>query len=125
MTSSCSYSNHVQIWRFLEDSWLEKSPLLLEYPILHNNVSHKNTLVADLSSVSAPNFQFSRAIIGDKLKEWLHVMERLTDISLSEATNYKSDLSIQKKSVKSLYMDLMNGDTRFFRGYLWRLTIHN
>ena len=77
--------------------WLGDLPLAQQYPSLYNLVHHKNVLVANVLMM----VQLSDS--PDKFV-W-----KLTPSGLF--------------TVKLMYLDLMNGHTRFLRKYLWKLKI--
>ena len=69
--------------RFWEDSWLGGMPLSLQYSSLYNIVQRKNVLVASVLGAAHPNVAFRRALTGDKWDRWLHLVDRLMDVTLS------------------------------------------
>ena len=75
--------NGLQV-RFWEDVWLGENSFADEYPTLYNVVRHKNVLVANVLASIPLNIEFTRRIIGDKWTAWLHLVERITHVSLSE-----------------------------------------
>src|SRR5664279_197536 len=99
--------------RFWEDPWLGGTPLSLQYPILYNIVRRKNVTVFDVLSQNPPNVTFRRNLIGDKWDAWLHLVERLMNISLNDYDDvFRWNLTISGGfTVKSLYEDFMNGHT--------------
>ena len=114
--------NGLQV-RFSE--WLGNNSLADEYPTLYNVVRHKNVRVANgLASVPL-NIVFTRRIVGDKWTAWLHLVERITQVSLSDEPDvFRWSLTTTGTfTVKSLYADFLNGHTRFLWKYLWRLKI--
>ena len=63
--------------------------------------------------------------MGDKWTAWLHMVERLMAVSLTmEPDTYAWKLTSSRVfSVKSLYLEHMNGITRFNKNYLWELKV--
>ena len=111
--------------RFWEDTWLGDNPLSMQYPSLFNIVHHKNVLVADVLSYAPLNIEFRRALTGQKWTAWTHLVERLMFVSLtSEEDLFKWNLTPNGSfSVKSMYLQCMNGHTPFLRKYLWKLKV--
>ena len=69
---------------FWEDTWLGDRPLSEEYPSLFNIVRRKNVTVEDALSSTPLNIGFRRALIGNKWNRWLHLVERLMTVQLSD-----------------------------------------
>lgn len=111
--------------RFWEDVWMGDLPLSQQYPSLYNIVQHKNVLVSTVLANTPLNISFRRGLNDHKWMEWLHLCQRLISVTLSS----EPDRFIWKLtdsgvfSVKSMYLDLMNGHTRFLCKYLWKLKI--
>jgi hypothetical protein len=68
--------------RFLEDTWLGRVPLKLQYPTLYNIVWHKQATIASILSTTLLNVSFRRALVGNKLLEWQHLVARIANIQL-------------------------------------------
>jgi hypothetical protein len=111
--------------RFWEDVWMGDMPLSQQYPALYNIVQHKNVLVSTVFATVPINISFRRGLNDQKWLQWLHLCQRLMTISLTS----ESDKFIWKLNdsgmftVKSMYLDLMNGHTVYLRKYLWKLKI--
>ena len=71
------------------------------------------------------NIAFRKGLTGQKWNDWLHLCARLMEVNLSN----EKDIFIWKLNpsgiftVKSMYLDLMNGHARFLKKYLWKLKI--
>ena len=66
---------------------------------------------------------FRRALTGNKWDNWLHLVERLMQVNLTDEQdvfNWRLTSS-DTFSVKSMYLDLLNGQTRFLRKYIWKI----
>jgi hypothetical protein len=111
--------------RFWEDTWLGDAPLANQFPNLYAIVNHKNVTVASSFTENGLNISFRRNLHGDKWLSWLDLVERLMDIQLTD----EKDTFIWKLtdsgqfSVRSLYAELLNGNTRFLRKYLWKIKV--
>jgi hypothetical protein len=111
--------------RFWEDIWLGDTSLAQQYPSLYNIVQRKNVLVANVLANAPLNIVFRRVLSGNKWNDWLHLCQRLMMVQLSDNPDkfvWKLTTS-HVFTVKSMYLDLMNGHTRFLRTYLWKLKI--
>jgi hypothetical protein len=111
--------------RFWEDVWLGNVPLSQQYPSLYNIVQHKNVLVSTVLAQTPLNITFRRSLNEPKYIEWLHLCQRLMAINInSEPDKFVWRLTDSGLfTVKSMYLDYMNGHTRFLRKYLWKLKI--
>jgi hypothetical protein len=106
--------------RFWEDVWLGEHSLAHQYPSLYNIAQTKNVLVADVLGQAPLNIAFRRSLTGNKWTNWLHLCRRLMRIHLNEDQDkFVWNLTTNGLfTVKSLYMDEMNGHTRFLHKYL-------
>jgi hypothetical protein len=111
--------------RFWEDTWLGNKPLATQYPELYSIVNRKQVLVADVLSHTPINITFRRSLVGDKWVKWVHLLNRLIQIQLSnEQDKFVWNLTRSGCfSVKSMYLDLMNGNTTYLRKYIWKIKV--
>jgi hypothetical protein len=81
--------------------------------------------VADVLSSNPINIHFRRALTGTKWVRWLHLVERLMDVTLNDNDDvFLWNLTNTKVfTVKSLYLDLMNGHTPFLKKYIWKMKV--
>jgi hypothetical protein len=113
------------IFVFLEDISLGDISLAQQYPALYNIVQRKNVLVATVLAQNPLNIAFRRAFNENKWNQWINLCQRLMMVQLTNTP----DKFVWKLtdsgtfSVKSMYLDLMNGHTPFLRKYLWKLKI--
>jgi hypothetical protein len=109
--------------RFWEDTWIGAEPLASQYPNLYAIVNHKNVIVASAVKEDGLNISFRRNLAGDRWTSWLELVERIMDVNLNdERDTFKWNLTESGQfSVKSLYVELLNGNTKFLRKYLWKL----
>jgi hypothetical protein len=71
------------------------------------------------------NISFRRNLAGDRWLSWLDLVERLMDIHLTDEKDafiWKLTESSQF-SVRSLYAELLNGNTKFLRKYFWKIKV--
>jgi hypothetical protein len=110
---------------FWEDSWLGDGPLASQYPSLYAIVNYKNVTVANTIKEDDLNISFRRNLADDRWLAWLDLVERLMDIHITD----EKDTFIWKLtdsgqfSVRSLYAELLNGNTKFLRKYLWKIKV--
>jgi hypothetical protein len=104
---------------FWEDVWLGQTPLAQQYPSLYNIIQHKDVLVATVLAQSPLNICFRRGFNDHKWNQWLHLCQRLATVNLSnEQDRFVWNLTDSGVfTVKSFYLDLINGHTRFLRNY--------
>ena len=110
--------------RFWEDTWLGDSPLAQQYPLLYNIANHKQVLVAQ--ALTQPlNINFRRTLTTNKWEQWLHLVSRLMDVNLStEPDKFLWSLTTSGAfTVKSMYLDFLNGHTKFLKKYLWKIKV--
>jgi hypothetical protein len=105
--------------------WLGDTPLSHQYPALYNIIQHKNVLVSTVFATELINISFRRGLNDNKWVQWLHLCQRLITIYLtSEPDKFIWKLTDSGIfSVKSMYLDWMNGHTVYLRRYLWKLKI--
>jgi hypothetical protein len=88
-------------------------------------VNYKNVTVANTIKEDGLNISFRRNLAGDRWLAWLDLVERLMDIHLTD----EKDTFIWKLtdsgqfSVRYLYAELLNGNTKFLRKYLWKIKV--
>jgi hypothetical protein len=70
--------------RFSEDKWLGNHELKVQYPDLFNIVRHKHATVAEVLNEASLNVSFIKSLVGNKLREWNHLVGRVPDNSTSE-----------------------------------------
>jgi hypothetical protein len=102
---------------FWEDCWLGDKPLAQQYPSLYNIVQHKDVTVANFLSGFHLNIAFVRTLTPHKWSRWIDLVQRLMDINLTP--NNDKFIWILTSSgeftVKSMYLDFLNGQTRYLR----------
>jgi hypothetical protein len=79
--------------------------------------------VADVMSHNPLNIEFRRSLTEKKWASWLHIVRRLMDIQLSgDQDSFVWNLTPSGVfSVKSMYLDYMNGHTVYLRKYIWKI----
>ena len=109
---------------FWEDVWLGHHILAQQYPTLYNIANRKQVSVA--TALAQPlNITFHRALTGNKWDNWLHLVERLMQVNLAD----EQDVFVWRLTssgmftVISMYLDILNGQTRFPRKYIWKIKV--
>ena len=111
--------------RFWEDTWMGDTPLAQEYPMLYNVVHRKQVSVANVLSSSPLNITFRRSLTGNRWGKWLELVNRLMHFSLTNT----QDVFVWRLtstgffSVKSMYLDLLNNQSRFSSKYIWKIKV--
>ena len=110
--------------RFWEDTWLGNKPLSHQYPSLFRIVRRKEVSVASvLGNAPPPNLSFRRTLTGARWDRWLHLVNRLMDVHLTDAPDkFTWGLNTSGEfTVKSMYLDYLGDNTRFLRKHLWKM----
>jgi hypothetical protein len=110
--------------RFWEDTWLGDKPLSQQYPSLYSIVQWKQVLVANVLSHIPLNISF-RMLSATKRTLWLQLVQRLMNVHLNEEKdNFIWGLTNSGQyTVKSLYLDLINDDTKYLKKYIWKMKV--
>jgi hypothetical protein len=103
--------------RFWKDTWLGDKPLSEEYPSLYNITYHKNVTKANVIDTVALNIGFRKNLHGNKWDRWIHLLHRLIVVQLTDNDDiFKWSLTTSGLfSVKSMYLDLLNGHTVYLQ----------
>lgn len=96
-----------------------------QYPTLYNIVQRRDVSVQSVLGETHPNLAFRRALTGNKYERWLHLLERLMDISLTtQPDSFVWGLTNSGVyTVKSMYLYLLNDNIVFLRKYIWKLKV--
>jgi len=87
-------------------------PLKVKYPSLYNIVRDPHATVSKVMATNPLNISFRRALVDNKLTEWLNLVARISNVQLVEGSDHFT-WSLTKSglySVRSLYLHLI--DTR-------------
>jgi hypothetical protein len=111
--------------RFWDDIWVGDKPLKVKYPSLYNTVRDRHATVSKVLASSPLNISFRRALVGNKLLEWLNLVAQISNVELVGGSDYfrwnltKSGLF----SVRSLYLHLIDTQPPFLHRKLWKIKI--
>jgi hypothetical protein len=111
--------------RFWEDTWLGDKPLSQQYPSLYSIVQRKHGSVANVLSHIPLNISFRRTLSANRLTLWLQLVQRLMYVNLNEEKdNFIWGLTnLGQYTVKSLYLNLINDDTKYLKKYIWKMKV--
>jgi len=111
--------------RFWDDTWVGDKPLKVKYPSLYNIVREPHATVSKVMTTSPLNISFRRALVDNKLTEWLSLVARISNVALVEGSDYfrwsltKSGLF----SIRSMYLYLIDTQTPFRHRKIWKIKI--
>jgi hypothetical protein len=105
---------------FWEDTWLGAQPLATQYPPPYIIVRRKNVSVNDVLVVNPLNIEFQRVLVGNHFEIWLQLARKLMGVTLSTVEDTFTWIltNAGSFSVKSMYVNLMNGHTVFLQKYI-------
>jgi hypothetical protein len=111
--------------RLWEDTWLGNKPLCDQYNSLYSTVNHKNVTVHHVMNGNPLNIGFRRALSENKWNRWVHLVSRLMNVQLSDSNDsFHWELTMTDLfSVKSMYRHLLDGHTRYFKKYIWKIKV--
>jgi hypothetical protein len=97
----------------------------MQYPSLYGIVQRKQVTVATVLGPNSLNIAFRRNLTGDKWTQWLNLVSRLMEVQLSSDQDFfRWNLTTSGVfSVKSMYLDFMNGHTIFLKKYIWKIKV--
>jgi hypothetical protein len=92
---------------------------------LTKRLSHNSLNIATVLGHNSLNIAFRRNLTGDKWNQWLNLVSRLMEVQLSPAQDiFRWNLTASGEfSVKSMYLDFMNGNTIFLNRYIWKIKV--
>jgi hypothetical protein len=76
-------------------------------------------------SSTALNIGFTRVLSRNKWDRWVHLVSRLTHVQLSDDEDvYWWNLTPSGLfTVRSMYLDLLNGRTVYLKNYIWKIKV--
>jgi hypothetical protein len=88
-------------------------------------VRHKNVRVADVLTQTPLNVGLTRVLRDGRCERWLHLVQRLINVQLFEEPDsfIRHLTTFGIFTVKSLYEEYMNEDTRYLQKYIWKSKI--
>jgi len=111
--------------RFWDDTWVGDKPLKVRYPSLYNIVRDPHATVAKIMNTSPLNISFGRALVDNKLTEWLSLVANISHVELVDGSDHfiSSLTRLDLFSVRSLYLHLIDTNTPFRHRKIWKIKI--
>jgi hypothetical protein len=126
--------------RFWDDTWVGDKPLKVQYPNLYNIVRDPHANVSKIMATIPLNISFRRALVDNKLRDWLSLVAQISHVELTDDSDYfkwslnreltddsdyfkwslnRSDLY----TVRSLYHHLIDTQPPFHHRKIWKMRI--
>jgi hypothetical protein len=111
--------------RFWEDTCLGDKPLCDQYPSLYRIVNHSNVTVSHVLNATPINIGFRRVLSESRWDRWVHLVSRLMMVQLSDSEDaFRWGLTSSGVfSVRSMYLDLLDGHTGNFKKCIWKIKV--
>jgi hypothetical protein len=111
--------------RFWEDTWVGMTPLKQQFSTIFNIAHNPHATVAIVMVGEQYNISFRRALVDDKLREWLKSMGKINNVSLDNGRDmFRWDLNTMGTfSVRSIYLHLLNQHAPFRHTFIWKLKV--
>jgi hypothetical protein len=111
--------------RFWDDTWVGGKPFKDRYPNLYNIVRDPHASVAKIMGTNPLNVSFRRALVGNKLSEWLNLVARISNIVLVDGSdNFIWNLTKSGLfTVRSMYLHSIDTRPPFQNKKIWKLKI--
>jgi hypothetical protein len=111
--------------RFWHDTWVVDKPLKVKHPSLYNMVRDPHATVSKVTATIPLNISFRRALVDNKLIEWLNLVARILNVQLVEGSDYFK-WSLTKSglfSLCSMYLYLIDTQPPFVHRKIWKIKI--
>ena len=108
--------------RFWEDICLRDQTLKSQFTYLFSMVHWRHATVAKVFSTTPLNISSRRALVGNKLHDWLYIVDKLLNVNLQEG-RYTFSCSLQANGffiVHSIYIYLVNSKG-YTRDLVWKI----
>jgi hypothetical protein len=109
--------------RFWEDTWVGDKSLKVKYPNLYNIVRDPHATVSKVMATSPLNISFKRALVDNKLREWLNLVARISNVQLVEGSDYFKWNLTKSGVYRSLYHHLIDTHPPSRHGRIWKMRI--
>jgi len=94
--------------RFWDDTWVGDKSLKVKYPSLYNIVRDRHATVSKVLATSPLNISFRRALVDNKLLEWLKLVAQISNVELV-SDYFRWNLTKSRLfCVRSLYLHLID-----------------
>jgi hypothetical protein len=111
--------------RFWDDTWIRDKPLKAQYPNLYNIARDPHATVSKIMATSRLNISSMRALVDNKVREWLGLVAQISHVQLTEGSDY-FEWSLTKSglyTVRSLYHHLIDTQPPFHHKKIWKMRI--
>ena len=101
--------------RFWEDTWAGELPFKVKYPSIYNIVCDPHATVAKILATRPLNLSFRRALVNNKLVEWLNLVAQIAHVDLVDGLdNFRWNLTKSGLfTVRSFYLYLIGTHSPF------------
>jgi hypothetical protein len=109
----------------LEDTWIGNNPFKHQFPTIFNIAHDPHATMASVMSDEHYNISFRRALVDEKLREWLELTDKINNIILDQGSDiFRWDLNKTGIfSVRSMYLHLLNQHASFYYKFIWKIKI--
>ena len=92
--------------RFWEDTWVGQTPFKYQFPSIFNIAHDPHASVASVMSDENYNISFRRALVDDKLREWMELLSKINNVTLDQGRGmFRWDLNTNGIfSVRLMYL---------------------
>ena len=96
-----------------------------QYPSIYNITRQSHASVASVLSSEPLNISFRRALVDEKLQEWLDLVAKITNINLVEGSDhFRWNLhKFGVFTVRSMYLHKINQNAPFRHKLIWKLKV--
>ena len=111
--------------RFWEDTWASNQPFKDIYPTIYNIAHHPHDTVAKVMNSTSLNISFRRALVDEKLDEWLRLVAQVSNFNLTQGRDtFSWHLTKSGQfTVRSMYLHLANHNFPFRHKFIWKLKV--
>ena len=111
--------------RFWENTWAGELPFKVKYPSIYNIVRDLHATVAKVLATRPLNLSFRRALVDNKLVEWLNLVAQIAHVDLVDGLdNFRRNLTKSGLfSVRSFCPYLIDTHPPFRHKLIWELKI--
>ena len=98
-------------------------PFKDQYPTIYNIAHQPHASIGSVLSSEPLNISFRRALVDEKLQEWLELVANITNINLVEGRDHFKWNLHGIFTVRSMYLHKMNQHAPFCHKLIWKLKI--
>jgi hypothetical protein len=111
--------------RFWEDTWVGNNLFKHQFSTIFNITHDPHAMVTRVMNDEHYNISSRRALVDDKLREWLEMIGKINNVTLYQGMDmFIWDLNTTRTfSVRSVYLHLLNQHAPFRHKFIWKLKI--